>query len=108
MISKTMITGFPRIGENRDLKKALEGYWSSKTTFEELENAAQELRKKHWLEQKNKGIEYISSNDFSYYDNMLDTSVMLNAIPERFRNIEDDAERYFAMARGIPPPWQWK
>jgi 5-methyltetrahydropteroyltriglutamate--homocysteine methyltransferase len=95
-----MITGFPRIGENRELKKALENYWSNKSSFKELEKAAQELRKKHWLEQKNKGIDFISSNDFSYYDNMLDTAVMLNVIPERFRNVVDDAERYFAMARG--------
>jgi len=100
MTNKTMITGFPRIGENRELKKQLESYWSNKTTFEELENVARKLRKKHWLEQKNRGIDFISSNDFSYYDNMLDTAVMLNAIPTRFRNIQDNAERYFAMARG--------
>lgn len=100
MTNKTMITGFPRIGENRELKKQLESYWSNKTTFEELENVARKLRKKHWLEQKNRGIDFISSNDFSYYDNMLDTAVMLNAIPTRFRNIKDNAERYFAMARG--------
>lgn len=100
MTNKTMITGFPRIGENRELKKQLESYWSNKTTFEELENVARKLRRKHWLEQKNRGIDFISSNDFSYYDNMLDTAVMLNAIPTRFRNIKDSAERYFAMARG--------
>ncbi len=100
MKNKTMITGFPRIGENRELKNALENYWSNKTTLKELEKVARELRKKHWVEQKNKGIDFISSNDFSYYDNMLDTSLMLNAIPERFRNIKDYAERYFAMARG--------
>ena len=100
MTNKTMITGFPRIGENRELKKQLESYWSNKTTFEELENVARKLRKKHWREQKNRGIDFISSNDFSYYDNMLDTAVMLNAIPTRFRNIKDNAERYFAMARG--------
>ena len=100
MTIRTMIAGFPRIGENRELKKQLESYWSNKTTFEELENVARKLRKKHWLEQKNRGIDFISSNDFSYYDNMLDTAVMLNAIPTRFRNIKDNAERYFAMARG--------
>ncbi len=99
-MNKTMITGFPRIGENRELKNALENYWSNKTNFKELENVARELRKKHWLDQNNKGIAIISSNDFSYYDTMLDTTVMLNAIPERFRNIEDNTERYFAMARG--------
>jgi 5-methyltetrahydropteroyltriglutamate--homocysteine methyltransferase len=100
MTNKTMITGFPRIGENRELKNALEKYWSNKTTFNELENVTRELRKKHLIEQKNLGIDIISTNDFSYYDNMLDTSVMLNAIPERFRNIKDKTEQYFAMARG--------
>lgn len=100
MTNKTMITGFPRIGENRELKNALENCWSNKTTFKELEDVARELRKKHWLEQKSKDIDIISSNDFSYYDAMLDTSVMLNAIPKRFHNIKDNTERYFAMARG--------
>ena len=100
MINKTLITGFPRIGEKRELKKKLEAYWSGKISLQDLEVAAKELRKKHWLEQKDCGIEYISSNDFSYYDLMLDTSVMLNAIPARFRNIADNTERYFAMARG--------
>ncbi len=100
MINKTLITGFPRIGEKRELKKKLEAYWSGKISLQDLQDAAKELRKKHWLEQKDRGIEYISSNDFSYYDLMLDTSVMLNAIPARFRNIADSTERYFAMARG--------
>ena len=100
MTKKSMIAGFPRIGENRELKKELERYWANRTSFEDLENLARELRRKHWLEQKSRGIGLISSNDFSYYDNMLDTVVMLNAIPARFRNIKDDAERYFAMARG--------
>ncbi len=100
MVANTLITGFPRIGENRELKKALENFWSKKSTLGELEKVASELRKKHWLEQKNRGIELISVNDFSFYDNMLDTCVMLNVIPERFRNIDDKTERYFAMARG--------
>ena len=100
MTQKTLITGFPRIGENRELKRALESYWAGKTSQGDLENIAGNLRKKHWLEQRERGIEHISSNDFSYYDAMLDTSVMLNAIPERFRNIENGTDRYFAMARG--------
>lgn len=65
-----------------------------------MEIVAKGLRKKHWFEQKNRGIEMISCNDFSYYDNMLDTVIMLNAIPERFRKIKNKAERYFTMARG--------
>ena len=100
MTQKTLITGFPRIGENRELKKALESYWAGKTSLAALESTAEDLRKKHWLEQKSRGIEHISSNDFSYYDAMLDTSAMLNAVPERFRGIEDRTIRYFAMARG--------
>jgi 5-methyltetrahydropteroyltriglutamate--homocysteine methyltransferase len=100
MNGKTLITGFPRIGEKRELKKALESYWSGKSSVSELEKTAAELRKKHWLIQKNKGIDFISCNDFSLYDNMLDTIVMLNAIPERFKKLENKTDIYFAMARG--------
>jgi 5-methyltetrahydropteroyltriglutamate--homocysteine methyltransferase len=100
MTKKTLITGFPRIGENRELKKVLESYWSHKISFEEVEAAAKALRKKHWLLQKDCCVDLISSNDFSLYDNMLDTIIMLNAIPERFSAIKDKNEQYFAMARG--------
>ncbi len=100
MTNKTLITGFSRIGKKRELKKSLENFWNQTSTFENLQNTASKLRKKHWFEQKEKGIDFISSNDFSYYDHMLDTAVMLNAIPERFRNIDDKIEQYFAMARG--------
>ncbi len=100
MTIKTSITGFPRIGENRELKKALENYWARKSTILDVRATAFELRKKNWLLQKNIGIDLISCNDFSLYDHMLDTIVMVNAIPERFRNIADENERYFAMARG--------
>jgi 5-methyltetrahydropteroyltriglutamate--homocysteine methyltransferase len=96
----TLINGFPRIGENRELKKVLENYWAHKTSFDEVEKTAQALRKKHWLLQKDAGIDFISSNDFSLYDHMLDAMVMLGAIPERFAGIRDKNERYFAMARG--------
>ncbi len=100
MKTKTLITGFPRIGENRELKKALENCWNGKISPAELNITASELKRKHWLLQKEAGIDLISCNDFSLYDNMLDTIVMLNAIPQRFRNIQDETERYFAMARG--------
>lgn len=100
MTIKTSITGFPRIGEKRELKKALENFWSKKSSKEELEKVAKEIRKKSWLYQKSAGIDLISCNDFSLYDSMLDTSVMLSAIPERFEKITDSYERYFAMARG--------
>ncbi len=97
---KTLITGFPRIGKNRELKKSLESYWAGKIPFKELQNVAKGLRREHWILQKEKGIDLISSNDFSFYDNMLDTAIMLNAVPERFRGIEKKEDRYFAMARG--------
>ena len=100
MTKKTLITGFPRIGENRELKKALENYWSGKSSLKELEAAAAVIRRNNWTKQKELGIDFISSNDFSYYDNMLDTALMLNAVPQRFRNINDRTEKYFAMARG--------
>ena len=96
----TYVIGFPRIGEQRELKKALESYWGGKITQNELKKTASELRKRHWIYQKNAGIDMISVNDFSFYDNMLDTTVILNAIPERYKDIENCMDRYFAMARG--------
>ena len=97
---KTSITGFPRIGEQRELKKALESYWAGKTGLSELEKTSTELKIRHWTRQKEAGIDLISCNDFSWYDTMLDMAVMLNVIPERFQKIENETERYFAMARG--------
>ncbi len=96
----TYVIGFPRIGEQRELKKALESYWGGKITADELQNTAADLRKRHWIYQKNAGIDMISINDFSFYDNMLDMSVILNAIPEKYKDIENYMDRYFAMARG--------
>ncbi|MEG6522970.1 5-methyltetrahydropteroyltriglutamate--homocysteine S-methyltransferase [Desulfotomaculum sp. 1211_IL3151] len=98
--ARTYVVGFPRIGEQRELKKILEGYWEQKNSLEEVVGVARDLRQKHWLLQKEAGISFISSNDSSLYDGMLDTAVMLNAIPERFRDIKDEYERYFSMARG--------
>ena len=96
----TYVIGFPRIGEQRELKKALEAYWAGKITQDELKSTASDLRKRHWIYQKNAGIDMISVNDFSLYDNMLDTTVMLNATPKRYKDIKDCTDRYFAMARG--------
>ena len=98
-MSKNYVIGFPRIGEQRELKKALESYWSKQSDQDELEVVAKELRQRHWQYQKDAGIDYISCNDFSLYDNMLDTSIMLGAIPKRFQNLQG-LEQYFAMARG--------
>ncbi len=96
----TYVIGFPRIGEQRELKKALEAYWSGKISQDELKSTASELIKRHLTYQKNAGIDMISVNDFSFYDNMLDMTVILNAIPEKYKDIENCMDRYFAMARG--------
>jgi len=98
-MSKNYIVGFPRIGEQRELKKVLENYWAKKCSFEEVKEVASELKKRHWLEQQNAGIEYISSNDFSLYDTVLDTMILLGAIPKRFQDLKNE-ELYFSMARG--------
>ena len=98
-MSKNYVIAFPRIGEKRDLKIALELYWSGESSYETLRNEASNIRKKHWLEQKESGIDFISSNDFSFYDNILDTSILLNVIPARFKDLKDE-ELYFALARG--------
>ena len=95
----TYVTGYPRIGEKRELKFALEKYWRGECSIEELESTAKELRSRHWNYQKEAGIDYISSNDFSYYDLMIDTIVMLGAEPEEYKDLEGIAG-YFAMARG--------
>lgn len=94
-----IIVGFPRIGAQRELKRALESYWGGKTSVQDLQAVAKELRATHWNHQKN--LEYVCVNDFSFYDNMLDMSVALGAIPKRFRALElSGLELYFAMARG--------
>ncbi|MBD3823802.1 MAG: 5-methyltetrahydropteroyltriglutamate--homocysteine S-methyltransferase, partial [Epsilonproteobacteria bacterium] len=78
---KNYVIGFPRIGEQRELKRVLESYWAKEVPFSEVERVARELRERHWRYQSDAGIDCISCNDFSLYDNMLDTSVMLGAIP---------------------------
>ena len=98
---KTSVIGFPRVGVNRELKFASEKYFAGKITAEELQNTAKEVRKYGWLSQKNAGIDFISSNDFSFYDNMLDTSFMLGVIPQRYKALNlSKLDTFFAMARG--------
>ncbi|OQA74862.1 MAG: 5-methyltetrahydropteroyltriglutamate--homocysteine methyltransferase [Candidatus Dependentiae bacterium ADurb.Bin246] len=98
-MSKNYVIGFPRIGEKRELKKVLEDYWAKKVDFSEVKYVAENLRKRHWTYQKEAKIDFIASNDFSLYDNMLDTTILLGAIPKRFQHLKDE-ELYFAMARG--------
>ncbi|MDR1461025.1 MAG: 5-methyltetrahydropteroyltriglutamate--homocysteine S-methyltransferase [Campylobacteraceae bacterium] len=97
---KNSIVGFPRIGQQRELKFALEAFWSGKIDADELQKQAKELRLRNLEYQEDAGIDLISSNDFSFYDGMLDTIVLLGAIPQRFAKLSDGLELYFAMARG--------
>ena len=94
--------GFPRIGANRELKKALETYWAGKLSEVDLLAAAKALRGHHWQWQHEAGIEHIPSNDFSLYDQVLDTTAMTGAVPPRYRwsGKTVDLKTYFAMARG--------
>ncbi len=94
--------GFPRVGLNRELKKAQEAYWKGKVSLADLENTAKELRARHWNIQKDAGIEVIPSNDFSFYDQVLDTITMVGAVPERYNwdGGQIDLDLFFAMARG--------
>lgn len=96
---KTANLGFPRMGRQRELKFALEGYWTGKRSEKELLDVASALRKEHWRLQQAAGIAFIPSNDFSLYDQILDMLVLLGATPERFGGGTITLERYFAMAR---------
>ncbi|HEY9429751.1 MAG TPA: 5-methyltetrahydropteroyltriglutamate--homocysteine S-methyltransferase [Gemmatimonadaceae bacterium] len=95
--------GFPRIGLNRELKRALEDYWAGRTGRDDLASAARSIRRANWELQAGAGIDQIPSGDFSLYDHVLDTAVMLGAVPERFALLDGVAgiDRYFAMARGL-------
>lgn len=98
---KTTIVGFPRIGENRELKIATEKYFRGDLTQEQLAAEGKRLRRMHWNLLKEAGISLIPSNDFSFYDTTLDTAVLLNVIPNRFSALQLSAlDTYFALARG--------
>ncbi|MCS3642117.1 5-methyltetrahydropteroyltriglutamate--homocysteine S-methyltransferase [Salinibacter ruber] len=95
--------GYPRIGAHRELKRAVEGYWKGDLTKDELRDSAQALRESHWATQQELGLDVVPSNDFSYYDQVLDACAMVGAVPERFPwdGTEVDLDTYFAMARGL-------
>ena len=98
---KTAVIGFPRIGANRELKFASEKFFKKEIDEKELDKAAEDIKKGNYAWQLENEITFISSNDFSYYDNVLDTAVLFNIIPARYRNLGlSDKETYFALARG--------
>ena len=94
--------GFPRIGRRRELKFALESYWAGKSSQAELLDVAAAIRKANWVDQLDRGVTNIPSNDFSLYDHVLDTAVMVGAVPDAYgwTGGEVSLDTYFAMARG--------
>ena len=97
--------GFPRIGSQRELKKASEAYWAGKQTAAQLMRTGKDIRLQNWQLQKDAGIDLIPCNDFSFYDQVLDISLMVGAIPERYHGLMTqqqlpDIDLLFAMARG--------
>jgi 5-methyltetrahydropteroyltriglutamate--homocysteine methyltransferase len=101
----TATLGYPRIGANRELKRATEAYWAGRLDRAELEAVARRLRRDHWLAQQRAGIDLIPSNDFSFYDQVLDASCLVGNIPPRFKwtGGEVDLDTRFAVARGVRP-----
>jgi 5-methyltetrahydropteroyltriglutamate--homocysteine methyltransferase len=94
--------GLPRIGHRRELKKALEQFWSNKSSEEELIAVGKNIRKHNWQLQKDAGIDHIPSNDFSFYDHMLDAAITFGAVPPRYRleGKKIGLREYFVLARG--------
>lgn len=97
----TSVIGYPRIGKDRELKFASEKFFNGELDEAGLQNVAKTIRKEDLLKQKEAGITYISSNDFSFYDNVLDTAFLFNVIPQRYKDLGlSELETYFALARG--------
>lgn len=99
---RTHILGFPSIGKHRELKKALESYWKNEISEESLLATAENLKKGNWQTQKEGGLDFVVTGDFSFYDRMLDMAVFLGAIPPRYAPCAGDSSlrQYFYMARG--------
>ncbi|RZF04022.1 5-methyltetrahydropteroyltriglutamate--homocysteine S-methyltransferase [Streptomyces sp. SCA2-2] len=100
--ARSTVYGYPRQGQHRELKKAVEGYWKGRVAADALRETAAELRRANWAQLAEAGIDEVPTGDFSYYDHVLDTSVMVGAVPPRHRAAvdADPLEGYFAMARG--------
>ncbi|GAJ26033.1 5-methyltetrahydropteroyltriglutamate-homocysteine methyltransferase [Liquorilactobacillus sucicola DSM 21376 = JCM 15457] len=97
----TSVIGFPRIGENRELKFNTEKYFRNEITQDELFAQAAELRLKHWKLLQEAGVDYVPSNDFSFYDTTLDTALLFNIIPQKAAALKlSPLDKYFALARG--------
>src|SRR5438045_7126106 len=95
--------GFPHLGAARELKRATEGYWSGKVSQADLLKTGAALRERHWRLQQDAGIDLVPTNDFSYYDRVLDACTLVGAVPKRYgwAGGPVDLDTYFAMARGV-------
>ncbi|MCP9206760.1 5-methyltetrahydropteroyltriglutamate--homocysteine S-methyltransferase [Streptomyces cucumeris] len=100
--ARATVYGYPRQGRSRELKKAIEGYWKGRITADALRDTAAQLRRTNWRQLAGAGVHEVPTGDFSYYDHVLDTTVMVGAIPDRHRDAvaADPLDGYFAMARG--------
>ena len=98
---KTAVVGFPRIGKDRELKFATEKYFRNEISESDLNDVANTWKNFNITSQKEAGIDFISSNDFSFYDNVLDTAVLFNVVPKRYKALGlSNLDTYFSMARG--------
>ncbi|WP_430791804.1 5-methyltetrahydropteroyltriglutamate--homocysteine S-methyltransferase [Actinoplanes sp. G11-F43] len=99
---QSTVLGYPRIGANRELKKAVESYWAGRIDATALHSVGRELRAGVWQQLRDARLDAIPSNTFSYYDHVLDTAVAVGAVPERFARLGlPELDTYFAMARGV-------
>src|SRR5690606_21905364 len=99
------ILGFPRIGKQREMKRAVESYWANKIDAAALDETGVQLRRENWTLQKSQGLDFVNVGDFSWYDHILDLAAMLGVVPERYGKKEDEVSlnTYFRMARGRAP-----
>jgi 5-methyltetrahydropteroyltriglutamate--homocysteine methyltransferase len=107
MTTSSTVHGFPRIGDRRELKTATEGYWAGRVPAQELEATARDLRRQTWEFLREAGIGQVPSNHFSLYDQVLDTCVLVGAVPGRYGR-PVDLDTYFAMARGGVDTTPWR
>ena len=99
-MTKISSLGYPRLGEKREWKKLIEGYWARTVRQNELFEEAGKLRRLYIEKQLNAGLDFIPVGDFSLYDHILDLSVQFNVIPQRFEGREVDVDLFFDIARG--------
>ena len=96
------VSGFPRIGDRRELKAATERYWNGEASEDELGQVASDIRRRNWTFMRDAGVDLVPSNDFSLYDQVLDAVALVGAVPPRYGVAPGpvDLDTYFAMARG--------